>query len=88
MSDRRRNLEIACVCGAPLARYRKGGKGRLIKLFLDRILADHAGIFLTEPKLALHADVQCPKCAKRVATVQVIRGKYAAKLNQGAVRVV
>ena len=88
MSDRRRNLEVACVCGQPLARYRKGGKGRLIKLFLDRVVVDHAGIFVTEPKLPLHAEIACPTCDRRVATVQVIRGRYAAKLNQGAVRIV
>ena len=87
MSDRRRNLELGCVCGEPLARYRKGGKGRLIKLFLERIAVDHAGVFLTEPKRELHDEVLCPGCSRRVATIQVIRGKYAAKLNQGSVRI-
>ena len=60
----------------------------MIKLFLDRIVVDHAGIFVTEPKLPLHAEILCPACRKRVANVQVIRGQYAAKLNQGAVRIV
>lgn len=82
----RRNLEVKCQCGTPLARYRKGGKGRLIKLFLDRIAIDHAGIFQLEPPLQVGDHVYCPGCDKRVATVHIIRGKHAAKLNQGAIQ--
>jgi hypothetical protein len=82
---KRRSIEVDCKCGAALARYRKGGKGRLVKMFFDRILVDHAGVFLVEPHLALNEDIFCPQCRKRVATVHVIRGRYAAKMNQGAI---
>lgn len=79
------SIEVACKCGQPLARYKKGGKGRLIKMFFSRILVDHAEIFLKEPPLPLGENIFCPKCTKRVATVQIVSGKYAAKINHGAV---
>lgn len=82
---KRRSLEVSCQCGERLARYKKGGSGRLVKMFLERIALDYHGIFQTEPPLPLHSDIACPSCHKRVATVQVINGKYAAKLNQGAI---
>ena len=82
----RRSHEVSCQCGQPLARYRKAGKGRLVKMFFSRIALDRAGVFLTEPPPQLGDPIFCPKCRKRVATVQVISGKYAAKLNRGAVQ--
>jgi len=79
-------VEVSCQCGAPLARYRKRGNWRLVKMFFERIIADHTGVFLTHPPLPLNQAIACPRCDKRFATVQVVRGKYAAKMNQGAVR--
>lgn len=83
---KRRSIEVKCQCGQKLARYKKGGNGRLVKMFFERIALDHAGIFLVEPAPELHADLFCPTCEKRIATVQIISGKYAAKLNQGAIQ--
>ena len=57
-----------------------------MKMFFDRIAVDHAGIFLTDPAPALNQDLFCPGCGKRVARVRVVRGKYAAKMNQGAIQ--
>ena len=82
----RRSIEVYCQCGTALARYKKGGKGRLRKMFFERIAVDHAGIFLVDPPLPLNREIQCPTCGKRVATVQIISGKYAAKMNQGAIQ--
>lgn len=82
-----RAIEVVCDCGEPLARYQKGGKGRLVKMFFHKILTDRAGVFLTEPAPQRNDEIECPACRKRVATVQVVRGHYAAKVNQGAVRV-
>ena len=82
---KRRSIEVICQCGQPLARYKKRGKGRLVKMFFERIAVDHAAVFLTDPPPALNQEIFCPSCAKRVATVQIISGKYAAKINQGAV---
>ncbi len=84
----RQYIDVACTCGNPLARYRKRGKGRLVKMFLHKIAADRAGVFLTEPPLELHHEIRCPACDSRVATLQMIRGRPAAKVNQGSVRVV
>jgi hypothetical protein len=83
---KRSTIEVSCQCGAPLAHYQKRGKGRLVKMFFERILIDRAGVFLTDPPLPLNQAIACPRCGRRVATVQVVRGKYAAKMNQGAVR--
>lgn len=82
----RRSVEVYCRCGARLARYKKGGKGRLVKMWFERIACDHAGIFLTTPPLPLNREIHCPQCDKRVATVQIVRGKYAAKMNQGGIK--
>ena len=83
---KRRARKVECQCGEPLARYSKGGKGRLRKMFFERILEDQARIFIKEPPLPLGTDIHCPACRKRVATVQIVSGKYAAKMNQGAIR--
>lgn len=85
MVKKYRVISVSCQCGQPLARYRKGGKGRLVKMFLSRIVEDSAGIFLVEPKLELGDAMHCPACHKRVATLQMVRGKVAAKVNRGGV---
>ena len=82
-----RAIEVVCSCGAPLARYQKGGTGRLVKMFFHKILTDRAGVFVTDPPRKLDEEILCPQCSRRVATVRVVRGQYAAKVNQGAVRV-
>ena len=84
----RQYVDVACTCGRSLARYRKRGKGRLVKMFLHKIAADPAGIFLTDPPAKLHDEIHCPACGNRVATLHMIRGRPAAKVNQGCVRVV
>ena len=83
---KRRSIEVFCQCGNALARYKKGGKGRLRKMFFERIALDYHGIFLTEPPLELNREIHCPDCEKRVATVQIVAGKYAAKMNQGGIQ--
>jgi hypothetical protein len=83
---KRRTLKVHCECGQLLAHYSKSGQGRLRKMWFERILKDPLNIFLTEPLKVLNEDILCPKCQKRVATVQIIGGKYAAKMNQGTVR--
>ena len=81
-----RVIEVKCKCGQDLARYEKEGKGQLIKMYLSNILLDRAGVFLVDPPLANGAQVLCPSCEKRVATVQMIHGRPAAKMNQGAIK--
>jgi hypothetical protein len=65
-----------------LFRYYKGGRGRLIKCYLDEIRKDYVGV-LEEPR---NPRPGCPGCGKEIGIVQVIRGRLAIKLNQGTVR--
>lgn len=80
-----RVIEVLCQCGLRLAKYRKGGKGRLVKMFLFKIVEDSEGLFLVEPPHQLGQQIFCPECQKRVATIQLIKGKYAAKVNRGGI---
>ena len=81
-----RIIEVQCKCNQDLARYQKEGKGRLQKMYLRKILIDRAGIFLTDPPLQNDDNVFCPSCESRVATIQMIHGQPAAKMNQGAIK--
>jgi len=79
-------VNVECQCGQQLARYEKDAPGHLVKMYLRNILIDRAGVFLVEPPLEVGAQIFCPSCEKRVATVQMIHGQPAAKMNQGAIR--
>ena len=37
-------IKVHCQCGQLLFKYFKGGRGRLIKCFLDEIRRDYVGI--------------------------------------------
>lgn len=81
-------IEVECQCGQPLAKYEKVGKGQLQKMYLDMILVDRASIFRAEGEqgLSTGTEIYCSNCGKRVATVQMIHGRPAAKINHGAVK--
>lgn len=66
-----------------MLRYRKKGKGRLVKIHKLRIAKDYTGIFSKE--LPEGENIVCPNCEKRVATVRKINGKWVFKLNQGQI---
>lgn len=84
MVEKGKVIEVKCGCGQELARYEKVGKGRLVKMYLDMILEDEAGIF--PERLETGTEIHCPGCDKRVATVQMVHGRPAAKMNQGAIK--
>jgi hypothetical protein len=65
-----------------LFKYFKGGRGRLIKCFLDEIRKDHVGIL----DCPLDARPTCPGCGKELGIVRIVRGRPALKLNQGTVK--
>lgn len=51
-----RTVDIYCAkCKAPLYKYRKGGKGALVKCFIERIVEDHTNTPCT-----------CPQCGPSV----------------------
>ncbi len=84
LKDKFLNITVYCVCGNRLVRYRKRGKGRLVKIHRLRITKDYAGIFSDE-SLPEGSDIQCPKCGERVATVRKVGHKWVHKVNQGKI---
>lgn len=69
-------VDIRCSqCGAKLYRYRKGGKGALVKCFVERIVEDY-----TEQPCT------CPGCGQIFARTALIRGVPAYKIIGGKVR--
>ena len=68
-------VDIFCSsCRAPLFKYRKGGKGALVKCFIERISQDYT----KQPCI-------CPKCERRFARPAIIKGTAAYKMIGGKV---
>ena len=61
-----RIIKVKCQCGQLLFRYSKGGRGRLIKCYLDQIQDDGLGA-VNAPLGALPA---CPACGKQYPALQ------------------
>jgi len=78
-------IEVECQCGNKLAKYNKLKSGFLMKMYLDCILEDPNSIFLNK-KFNLEDAIFCPKCNKRIATIKMIHGRLAAKVNHGVVK--
>lgn len=71
-----RTVDISCAaCKAPLYRYRKGGKGSLVKCFKERIVKDFT-----------QQEGTCPGCGVEFARNTLIRGTPALKMIGGKVR--
>jgi len=71
-----RTVIVSCTgCGAKLYRYRKGGKGALVKCFRERIAQDFTVIPCT-----------CPECGTVFARETIIRGVPAYKIIGGKAR--
>ena len=75
-------LVVYCRCGQKLVKYKKGPGRRLLKIHRDRISEDFTGLFINDYS-EQGTDLCCPACGKRIATVQIVNGKYVNKLNQG-----
>ena len=70
-----KTIDIFCTkCRTQLFKYRKGGKGALVKCFKERISVDFTNIPCT-----------CPKCESLFARETLIRGTPALKLIGGKV---
>jgi len=70
-----KTVDIFCVkCRTQLFKYRKGGKGALVKCFKERICQD----FTNEP-------CTCPKCLQVFARETLIKGTPAYKMIGGKV---
>ncbi|MDH3393687.1 MAG: hypothetical protein OEL66_06740 [Desulfobulbaceae bacterium] len=75
-------LTIYCKCGEKLLKYKKGPGRRLLKIHRDRITEDFTGIFINDYS-EKGTDIYCRSCNERIATVQIVNGKYVNKVNQG-----
>ncbi|MDN3653216.1 hypothetical protein QWY77_10680 [Thalassotalea ponticola] len=65
-----RTVSVQCQqCKAILYKYKKGGKGSLIKCFKERIVED----FTEQPGV-------CPKCVTQFARETLVRGTPAFKI--------
>jgi len=74
-------MTVFCKCWQKLVRYRKGPWRRLLKIHRDRITKDYAWIFKNDYSPA-GSDIICSSCKERIATVQIVNGKYVNKVNQ------
>ena len=71
----RRTIPIHCAkCKTLLYRYRKGGRGGLVKCLVERIAEDHTA-----------GDLKCPRCKQEFARPRMMEGKPAHKIIQGKV---
>ncbi|KKA46368.1 MULTISPECIES: hypothetical protein [Salinivibrio] len=70
-----KTIDIFCKrCNAPLFKYRKGGKGALVKCFKERIVED-----------ATTTPCHCPQCEQPFARDTLVRGTPAYKFIGGKV---
>ena len=70
-----RTILIRCAkCLAPLYKYRKGGRGGLVKCYIERIAQDFT-----------HGDLRCPSCGQTFARPYRVGGRSANKIIQGKV---
>ena len=70
-----KTVDIFCKqCNTQLFKYRKGGKGALVKCFKERISKDFT-----------NASCQCPHCQKIFARDVLIKGLPAFKMIGGKV---
>ncbi|OCP61040.1 Zn-ribbon motif protein [Vibrio parahaemolyticus] len=70
-----KTVEIYCAkCKAQLYKYRKGGKGALVKCFKERIVEDYT-----------QTPCFCPNCGQEFARYTLVRGTPAFKMIGGKV---
>ncbi|ENK2260656.1 hypothetical protein ACSTHF_06135 [Vibrio parahaemolyticus] len=70
-----KTVEIYCAkCKAQLYKYRKGGKGALVKCFKERIVEDYT-----------QTPCFCPGCGQEFARDTLVRGTPAFKMIGGKV---
>ncbi|MCW8345561.1 hypothetical protein MD535_05985 [Vibrio sp. ZSDZ65] len=71
-----KSVDVFCSkCGAKLYRYKKGGKGALVKCFKERITEDYTN------DLGV-----CPDCDSVFGRDTLVRGTPAIKMVGGKVR--
>jgi len=84
---RYKTISVFCKCGELLVKYKKWGKWRLRKIHRDRITQDYTWVF-TDTTSPVGTDINCPQCHERIATIQIVGGKYVNKMNQGQLGII
>ena len=70
-----RTISIFCAaCRSLLYKYRKSGRGGLVKCLEDRIVDDRTA-----------GDLKCPHCGQEFARFKMMQGQRAHKIIQGKV---
>ena len=70
-----RTISILCAsCRTLLYKYRKGGRGGLVKCLESRIVDDRTA-----------GDLKCPRCGQEFARLAMMAGQRAHKIIQGKV---
>ncbi len=70
-----RSIDILCsACLTKLYKYRKGGRGSLVKCLPERILKDYT-----------QGDLHCPNCGQEFARVAQMGGNLVHKIVSGKV---
>lgn len=89
--ERGKMIDVRCAnpnCGQEIARYFKiPGSGNLLKMYIDEIRKDSAGIFsdhkaLKEASLNDH-EFRCPGCETRIGILSRIHGRLAMDIARG-----
>ena len=72
-----RTIRVYCAgCGCLLYKYQKGGPGRLVKCFVDKIVQDNT-----------EGDLCCPECGQEFGRETMVYGRPANKIIQGKITV-
>ncbi|WP_394250388.1 hypothetical protein [Vibrio profundi] len=70
-----KTVQVLCAkCKTQLFKYRKGGKGALVKCFKERIVEDYT-----------QTSCHCPSCEQEFARDTLVRGTPAYKMIGGKV---
>lgn len=71
----RRTISIHCAkCRTLLYKYRKGGRGGLVKCLVERIVDDRT-----------NGNLKCPSCGQEFARHRMMEGRPAHKIIQGKI---
>lgn len=72
---KRYTISVYCAkCKSLLYRYKKEGKGMLVKCYVDMIISDYT-----------KGDLRCPNCGQEFARHAIIQNRPAHKIIRGKI---
>lgn len=86
--DSYRTVKIFCQCNEHLFDYKKmnGTKGKLVKMYIERIVSDPHSILLSKYGNLEEKDCICPRCSANWGRPTTIKGLPAIKIVGNRVR--